>query len=228
MRYPSSEKLEIIQLVEKSHLPAKRTLTQLGIPRTTFYRWYDRYQTDGPEALEDQSPTPGRVWNRIPDTVRQRIVDLALEEPELSPRELAVRFTDTQKYFVSESSVYRLLKAHDLITSPAFVVVKAADEFKDKTTAPNQLWQTDFTYLKIIGWGWFYLSTILDDFSRYIIAWKLCTTMKAEDVTDTLELALKASGCDQASIVHKPRLLSDNGSSYIAGDLAEWLDDRNM
>ncbi len=76
--------------------------------------------------------------------------------------------------------------------------------------------------------GLVYLSTILDDFSRYIIAWKLCTTMKAEDVTDTLELALKASGCDQASIVHKPRLLSDNGSSYIAGDLAEWLDDRNM
>ena len=87
--------------------------------------------------------------------------------------------------FVSEASVYRLLKAHDLITSPAFVVIKAADEFRDKTTAPNQLWQSDFTYLKVIGWGWFYLSTILDDFSRYIIAWKLCTTMRAEDVTDT-------------------------------------------
>jgi len=81
---------------------------------------------------------------------------------------------------VSEASVYRLLKAHDLIASPAFIVMKAADEFKDKTTAPNQLWQTDFTYLKVIGWGWFYLSTVLDDFSRYIIAWKLCTTMKAE------------------------------------------------
>ena len=72
--------------------------------------------------------------------------------------------------------MYRLLKAHDLITSSAFVVIKAADEFKDKITAPNQLWQTNFTYLKVIGWGWFYLSTILDDFSRYIIAWKLCTT----------------------------------------------------
>ena len=91
-----------------------------------------------------------------------------------------MRFTDTEKYFVSEASVYRLLKAHDLITSPAFIVVKAADEFTDKTTAPNQLWQTDFTYLKVIGWGWFYLSTILDDFSRYIVAWKLCTTMRAE------------------------------------------------
>jgi len=228
MRYPSSEKLEIIQLVEQSHLPAKRTLDMLGIPRTTFYRWYDRYLCGGVEALEDKSPKPGRVWNRIPDNIRERIVDLALEEPELSPRELAVRFTDTQSYFVSEASVYRLLKAHDLITSPAFVVIKAADEFRDKTTAPNQMWQTDFTYLKVIGWGWFYLSTILDDFSRYIIAWKLCTTMKAGDVTDTLEMALQASGCDQANVIHKPRLLSDNGSSYIAGELAEWMESQDM
>ena len=88
-------------------------------------------------------------------------------------------------------TVYRLL-AHDLIASPAFIVMKAADEFKDKTTAPNQLWQTDFIYLKVVGWEWFYLSTVLDDFSRYIIAWKLCTTMKAEDVTATLEMALEA------------------------------------
>ena len=228
MRYPASEKLEIIRLVEQAHLPVKRTLAQLGIPRTTFYRWYDRYRTGGPDALEDRSSRPGRVWNRISDGVRGRIVQLALEEPELSPREVAVRFTDTQCYFVSESSVYRLLKAHDLITSPAFVVIKAADAFKDKTTAPNQLWQTDFTYLKVISWGWFYLSTVLDDFARFIIAWKLCTTMKAEDVTDTLELALQASGLDQANVVHRPRLLSDNGSSYISGDLAEWLDDRDI
>jgi transposase InsO family protein len=228
MRYPSSEKLEIIQLVEQSHLPAKRTLDKLGIPRTTFYRWYDRYLSGGVEALEDRCPKPGCVWNRIPDDIRERIVDLALQEPELSPRELAVRFTDTQSYFVSEASVYRLLKAHDLITSPAFVVIKAADEFRDKTTAINQMWQTDFTYLKVIGWGWFYLSTILDDFSRYIIAWKLCTTMKAGDVTDTLEMALQASGCDQANVIHRPRLLSDNGASYIAGELAEWLDDNGM
>jgi putative transposase len=112
--------------------------------------------------------------------------------------------------------------------APAEQVVKAADAFKDKTTAPNQLWQTDFTYLKVTGWGWFYLSTILDDFSRFIVAWKLCTTMKAEDVTDTLGLALRASGLSQAKVVHRPRLLSDNGSSYISADLAKWLDDQNM
>ena len=139
-----------------------------------------------------------------------------------------MRFTDAERYFVSEASVYRLLKAHDLITSPAFITMNAADEFKNKTTAPNQLWQTDFTYLKVTGWGWFYLSTILDDFSRYIIAWKLCTTMKAEDVTDTLKLALQASGLDQATVMQRPRLLSDNGSSYVSGDLAKWLERQDM
>jgi len=228
MRYPASEKLEIIRLVEQSHLAVRPTLAKLGIPRATFYRWYDRYLSDGPEALDDRSPRPDRVWNRIPDDIRERIKNLALDEPALSPRELAVRFTDSESYFVSEASVYRLLKALDLIASPAFIVIKAADEFKDKTKAPNQLWQTDFTYLKVIGWGWFYLSTVLDDFSRYIIAWKLCTTMKAEDVTATLELALKGSGLDRATVVHRPRLLSDNGSSYVSADLAKWLDGQDM
>jgi putative transposase len=228
MRYPTSEKLEIVRLVEQSHLPVKRTLDKLGIARATFYRWYDLYQSGGPEALDDRSPRPDRVWNRIPDDVRGRIINLALDESALSPRELAVRFTDTESYFVSEASVYRLLKALDLIASPAYIVVKAADEFRDKTTAPNQLWQTDFTYLKVIGWGWFYLSSVLDDFSRYIIAWKLCTTMRAEDVTATLDLALKASGLDQATVVHRPRLLSDNGSSYVSADLAKWLDGQDM
>jgi transposase InsO family protein len=228
MRYPASEKLEIIRLVEGSHLPAKRTLDRLGIPRTTFYRWYDRYVALGKAGLEDRKPHPGRVWNRIPDEIREGIVRLALDETELSPRELAVRFTDTERHFVSEASVYRILKAHDLIASPAFVVIKASDEFRDKTTRPNQMWQTDFTYLKVTGWGWYYLSTILDDFSRYIIAWKLCANMRAEDVMDTLTLALSASGCDSAKVRHKPRLLSDNGSSYVSGDLAEWLEDQGM
>jgi putative transposase len=223
MRYPAPEKFEIIRLVEESALPVRRTLDKIGIPPATFYRWYDLYQAGGLEALNDRHPKSDRVWNRIPDDVRERIIRLALDEPALSPRELAVRFTDTEGYFVSEASVYRLLKAHDLIASPAFIVMKAADEFKDKTTAPNQLWQTDFTYLKVIGWGWFYLSTVLDDFSRYIIAWKLCTTMKAEDVTATLEMALDASGLDKARVLDRPRLLSDNGSSYVSDDLAKWL-----
>jgi putative transposase len=97
MSYPAAEKLEIIRLVEGSHLPVRRTLAHLGIPPATFYRWYDLYRTGGPEALEDRPSRPKRVWNRIPDAVRGRILDLALAEPELSPRELAVRFTDQER-----------------------------------------------------------------------------------------------------------------------------------
>ena len=228
MRYPASEKLEIIRLVEGSHQSVKRTLEQIGVSRPTFYRWYGLYRRFGEAGLEDKRSGTNRVWNRIPDEVRQQVVDLALDQPELSPRELAVTFTDTKGYFVSEASVYRILKSRDLITSPAFIVVKAADEFRDKTTAPNQLWQTDFTYLKVIGWGWFYLSTVLDDFSRYIIACKLCTGMAASDVEDTLNLALAETGLEQANVVHRPRLLSDNGPCYISGELAEYLEDKGM
>jgi len=213
MRYSASEKLEIIRLVEQSSLPVRATLEKLGIPRATFYRWYDAYQQGGPEALADRPSRPSRVWNRLPTAIREQIVALALEQPELSPRELAVRFTDEQRSFVSEATVYRLLKAHDLITSPAYIVVKAADEFRDKTTASNQLWQTDFTYLKVVGWGWYYLSTVLDDFSRFIVAWKLCATMQASDVTATLDLALSAAGLDQVQVVHRPRLPSQSARS---------------
>jgi putative transposase len=104
----------------------------------------------------------------------------------------------------------------------------ASEEFKDKTMAPNQLWQTDFTYLKVTGWGWYYLSTVLDDFSRFVVAWKLCATMQASDVTETLDLALATSGLDQVRVRHRPRLLTDNGSSQIAGDLATWLKGKGM
>jgi transposase len=228
MRYPASEKLEIIRTVEGSHLPTKQTLDMLGIPRSTFYRWYDLYLEDGLDGLSDKSPSPKSVWNRIPDDHRDDLIEFALEHEALTSRELAVKYTDEKRYYVSESSVYRILKEADLITAPDYVVIKAAEEFKDKTTAINQMWQTDFTYFKIIGWGWYYLSTILDDYSRYIIAWKLCSTMRASDVTETIELALAASGCDQAVVQHKPRLLSDNGSCYISGELAEWMQKQEM
>ena len=228
MRYPASEKLEIIRTVEGSHLPTKQTLDMLGIPRSTFYRWYDLYLEDGLDGLSDKSPSPKSVWNRIPDDRRDDLIEFALEHEALTARELAVKYTDEKRYYVSESSAYRILKEADLITAPDYVVIKAAEEFKDKTTAINQMWQTDFTYFKIIGWGWYYLSTILDDYSRYIIAWKLCSTMRASDVTETIELALAASGCDQAVVQHKPRLLSDNGSCYISGELAEWMQKQEM
>ena len=188
----------------------------------------ERDRDGGDDALEDARPSCSRVWNRLPERVRQSILKLALERPEWSARELAVLYTERHGYFVSESSVYRLLKAHDLITSRTFVLMRAADQFQHPTAALNQLWKTDFTYLKVIGCGWFYLSAVPDDYSRYILAWKLCGGMAAKDVSDTLSLALKNSGLGSVYVRHRPRLLSDNGPSYVSAELRDWLDEHGM
>jgi len=228
MMYTASEKLAIIRLVEESELSVRRTLREIKVSRSSFYRWYRAYEQDGLDGLENHSRAVRQHWNRIPDSVRELIVKVALERPDLTPRELAWHVTDTLDYFVSESSVYRILKGHDLITSPRFVVMSASDKFQNPTGRINELWQTDFTYFRVVGWGWYFLSTVLDDYSRYIISWRLTTTMAATDVTDTLEDALTATGLSEARVCHKPRLLSDNGPCYISGELKSWLKQREM
>jgi putative transposase len=228
VRLTASEKMEIIRLVERTDLPVRATLRQLGVPRSTFYGWYQRYEADGFDGLHDQKPAPRPRWNKIPETIRQELVALALERTELSPRELACRYTDERAYFVSESTVYRILKEADLITSPAYVLMSASDAFKNPTTRVHEMWQTDFTYFRIINWGWYYLSTVLDDFSRYIIAWKLSSTMGTTDVTQTLDEAIAVTGVDQVPVKHRPRLLSDNGSAYLSGELHDYLSERQI
>jgi putative transposase len=228
MRYSASEKYEIIRLVEESSLPIRKTLRQLDIHKSTFYNWLHRYQEHGIDGLEDRKPTPTLAWNQIPQDRRDAIIDLALDKPALSPREIAVNYTDDQAYFVSESTVYRLLKAQDLITSPAYILMQASDKFQNPTIRVNEMWQTDFTYFKIIGWGWYYLSTVLDDYSRFIVAWRLCTSMSASDVQDTLDDAISFTGLGQVKVKHKPRLLSDNGPCYISGELADYLKENGM
>lgn len=228
MRRTAAEKMELIRIVEGSDLPVKETLLHLGIPRSTFYGWYQRFVQGGVEALEDRKPRSSAGWNQIPQKVRDEIVELALERTDLSPRELACHYTDSKGYFVSESSVYRLLKAFDLITTPAYVLTSAADHFKQPTTRVHELWQTDFTYFRIVGWGWYFLSTVLDDFSRYIIAWKLSPTMAATDVQNTLDQAIAETGIESVPVRHRPRLLSDNGPAYVSNQLREYLGERGM
>lgn len=228
MRRTASEKMEIIRLVEDADLPVRETLRQLGVPRSTFYGWYQRYEAEGFDGLHDQKPVPRPRWNAIPKRIQDEVLGMALESTDLSPRELACRYTDEKRYFVSESSVYRILKEADLITSPAYVLMSASDAFQHPTTRVHEMWQTDFTYFRIINWGWYYLSTVLDDFSRYIIAWKLSPTMGATDVTETLDQALAITGVAQVRVKHRPRLLSDNGSAYLSGELRDYLGDRQM
>lgn len=150
-----------------------------------------------------------------------------MDHPHLSSRELSYKFTDTYKRFVSESSVYRILKENDMIHAPAFNLLKASDEFKDKTVRVNEMWQTDFTYFKIPGWGWYYLSTVIDDYSRYIVHWELFPHMRWEEAKKTITDALvKTQKYKKLDI--KPKLLSDNGSSYIAKDFNDFIAEKKM
>lgn len=221
MRFSQEEKMEIIRIVEESELGVNRTLKELGIHKSTFYQWYGKYQQSGYAGLAPQKRAVNSYWNKIPDTHKQKVVEIALEVPEMSPRELACHITDNKGFFISESSVYRILKQRGLITSPAYLVMQAESEFKDKTTRVNQMWQTDFTYFKVIGWGWYYLSTILDDYSRYIVFWELCSSMTSKDAERSIHQALLSSGMN---INNPPRLLSDNGSCYISGNLTSYLE----
>lgn len=221
MRYTAAEKQEIIRLVEGSDLGINRTLQELGIHKRTFYNWYHRYHLTGSFSSPLGKKNGNRCsWNQIPQEQKNLIIELALDYPTFSPRELAVRLSDEQGIFVSESSVYRILKQKGLLTSPSHLVMQAADEFKKKTQFPNEMWQTDFTYFKVKGWGWYYLSTVLDDFSRYIIHWELCATMNADDVKRTVLCAMQKANLKDGQ---RPKLLSDNGSCYIANELKSFM-----
>lgn len=228
MTLSASEKYEVIRLVEESELSVRRTLNELGVSRSSFYRWYKAYRDDGYEGLVARNKSPRQFWNKLPESVKEQCLEVALEHPELSPRELAWHITDQHEYFISESSVYRLLKQYDLITSPAYILLQASDKFHTPTRRINELWQTDFTYFKLVGWGWYFLSTVLDDYSRYIISWKLTTTMSADDVKLTLDDAIEQTGVAQVMVKHRPRLLSDNGPCYLSKELREYLDEQKI
>jgi transposase InsO family protein/transposase-like protein len=225
MRRSAGEKMEIIRIVQDSELGVKRTLEELGISRSTFYEWYRRYLEDGFDGLKSKSPNRKSFWNKIPEKEKSKVIETALEKEDLSPRELAYHITDKQGWFISESSVYRILKERGLITSPAWILMAASDEFKDKTIRVHQQWQTDFTYFKIINWGWYYLATIMDDYSRYIITWELCQNMESIDAMRVVEQALQITGLSKDN---RPRLLSDNGSCYVSNAFKEFIDQKNM
>ena len=153
LRRTAEEKMEIIHLVEHSPFSVKQTLKKIQVPQSTFYRWYKLYQDYGVDGLQDKLPHARRFWNCIPDEVQQQVVDLSLEHTEESSRLLAWRFVEEKGYFISESSVYRILKRENLLQDPAFEVISAKDEFEHKTQRVNELWQTDFTEFVIKGWG---------------------------------------------------------------------------
>lgn len=225
IRFSQQEKYETIRMIEGSDLSANRTLKELGLHKRTYYNWYKLYLEGGYDGLAPKAKGRHQTWNKIPLEQQNEVVNEALEHEEKSSRELAYHIIDEHKWYISESSVYRILKRAGLITAPAHIVLSAADEYKNKTRQINEMWQTDFTYFKIIGWGWYYLSTILDDYSRYIITWELRKNMTAKDVMPSVEKAMEITGLTKNTA---PKLLSDNGKCYVSHDLKAFLKDKGI
>jgi len=225
MRFSQEEKYEIIRLIDGSDLSANRTLKELGIHKRTFYNWYKRYLEGGYDGLAPKAKGRHQTWNKIPLQQRQQVVEEALDHEDLSSRELAFHIIDKHKWFISESSVYRILKQAGLVTAPAHIVMSAADEFEHKTERVNQMWQTDFTYFKIVGWGWYFLSTVIDDFSRFILSWDLRSKMTSKDVEPSVDEALRFAGLTEETA---PALLTDHGKCYISTEIKSYFAEKGI
>lgn len=215
----AKEKAEILSLVGNSGLPRVRALLRLGLPRSTYYRWLKR-QMEG--RLEDRRGGSSVPWNKISPQEEAKVLAEARASPELSCRELAWKITDSGSY-ISESTVYRILKRHGLIKRVEIVGFKAAKEYHRKTSRPNELWPSDCCHLKVYGWGWYYLVTVMDDFSRFILGWDLKTDMTGRAIEDVVQKAVDFTGMTDIPVEDRTVLLSDNGAGYISQHLNDYL-----
>ena len=216
----AADKAAIIAMVTRSGLPCSRALAQLRLPRSTYYRWLKRLSENRLQDKKGGSPIP---WNKIRLEEEAQILTMAREIPELSCRQLAWRVTDTRNTYVSESTVYRILKREGLIKPAEIIGFKAAREYRRKTQRPNQLWATDCCHLKVIGWGWYYLVTVMDDYSRLILSWELKVDMAGSSLEDVVQQAVDFTGMTDVPMEDRTVLLSDNGAGYISQQFNEYL-----
>jgi len=221
-------KLEVLRAVEGSGLPVKQALSQLGIRKSTYYHWRRKFRSKGRTALHDQPSGRSRAWNQVLPEERDKILEIALLQPEWSPREVSCHVTDTAGFSASESTVYRILKAEGLVKPVEKKTFPAGPEYTVKTSHPNQQWQTDATYLLVKNWGWYYLISVLDDFSRRILAWRLQMAMRAGDFSEVIELACEVTGIDRAPPTERPRLVSDRGSALISREFGQYLEAKGL
>lgn len=224
----AEQKLEILRVVEGSGLPTGQALKQVGLASSTYYRWRARFRAGGREALRDLSPYRGRVWNQLLAEEREKVLEIALLYPEWSPREVACHISDRCGFSVSESTVFRLLKRRGLIKPRELKTFPAGEEYRIKTTRANEQWQTDATYLRVQNWGWYYLISVLDDYSRKILAWRLQSWMTAEAFSEVVELACEATGVERVPELVRPRLLTDRGPALVSRAFGAYLEAKGL
>ena len=206
------DKATILAKVENQPRGKRQVLLTMGIPRSTYYRW-----------RQGQSKTSrGRPWNRIMPNEERRILAVAKEFPELSSRHLSSWITDHEGFAVSESTVYRILRREGLVKRQE-IEIAVANEYHTKTTCPHQMWATDASYFRVVGWGYYYLVTVMDDYSRFILGWKLQKDMSANSLIEVIQEAVDATGMTDVPVENRTRLLSDNGAGYVSRAFQDYL-----
>jgi len=209
----AGNKAIILAQVENQSRCKRQALMALGIPKSSYYRWRQGKSNPGNRR---------RPWNRITPEEEEKLLTTAGDFPELSSRQLAAWITDNEGFAVSESTVYRILRREGLVkrqeTQPA-----AAKEYHTKTTRPHQMWATDASYFRVVGWGYYYLVTVMDDYSRFILAWKLQKDMSTNSLIEVVQEAVDATGMTDVPVEDRTKLLSDNGAGYVSRSFRDYL-----
>ncbi|MCH8228881.1 MAG: transposase, partial [Chloroflexi bacterium] len=211
----ATAKAEVLEKVAASQAPIRQILRQMGVPKSTYYRWCAR--TTPPDRSSRRVP-----WNRLTEVERQRVLTVARASPAWSSRQVAAWITDNHKFSVSESTVFRILKSEGLVRRLE-IPVPAGKEYRHKTTGPHQLWATDASYFRVAGWGYYYMVTVMDDFSRFILAWRLQIDMTSASLIEVVQDAVDLTGMTDVQVEDRTRLLSDNGSGYVSRLFREYL-----
>ena len=209
----AGDKTIILAQVESQSGGKRQVLMTLGIPKSSYYRW---------RRGQSHSGNRKRPWNRITPYEEDRILVVARESPELSSRQLASWITDNESFAVSESTVYRILRREGLVKRQE-TQLTAAKEYHNKTTRPHQMWATDASYFRVVGWGYYYLVTVMDDYSRFILAWKLQKDMSANSLIEVVQEAVDATGMTDVPVEDRTKLLSDNGPGYVSRAFRDYL-----
>jgi putative transposase len=208
----TGEKDIILARVEKQPGSKRQALMALGISKSSYYRW-----RQGQSSRKRRRP-----WNRITPDEEARILVIARESPELSSRQLSSWITDHEGFAVSESTVYRILRREGLVKRQETQLM-ADKEYHTKTTRPHQMWATDASYFRVVGWGYYYLVTVMDDYSRFILGWKLQKDMSANSLIEAVQEAVDATGMTDVPVEDRTRLLSDNGAGYVSRTFRDYL-----
>jgi putative transposase len=211
------EKAMVLALVSRSTATKSQTLVEIGIPRRTYYNWVKQ------DKAGDKRSVNRVPWNRIMKKEEQLVLERARASPELSSRQLSLKLVDDYGCWVSESTVYRILKREGLVKTAEIKGFAAGKEYQRKTKRPNEMWATDCSYLRVIDWGYYYLVTIMDDYSRHILAWDLKRDMTADSLIDVVQQAVDATGMSQVPVKDRTALLSDNGSGYVSRAFGDYL-----